>query len=157
MWCLGRLLPMMISSYIPEQDVNWNNYLQLLHIMELVFSPSISSDLPPYVQVLVEEYLETFRELYPEHTIIPKMHYMVHLSRYLHRYGFFRNQCCNELFCTCAHDTCVHAALGLLYVAGQCDTKLNTSTLNTSRQQWETLLTYPCHLPCVTSVSNHTY
>ena len=86
MWCLGRLLPVMIGEFVPEGDPFWRNYLQLLHIIEQVFSPVISSGTAPYVQVLLEEYLETFHELYPTHTIIPKMHYLLHLPRYLERY-----------------------------------------------------------------------
>ena len=79
MWCLGRLLPGMIGEFVPEGDPFWRNYLQLLHIIEQVFSPVISSGTAPYVQVL----LETFHELYPTHTIILKI---LHLPCYLERY-----------------------------------------------------------------------
>ena len=77
MWCLARMLPLIIGDLIPQDDVYWDHYLRLLHIEELLFSPKTTTRLAAYLSVLVREYLESFQDLY-ERRAIPKQHYMVH-------------------------------------------------------------------------------
>ena len=85
-WVLGRLLPVMIGHLVPLEDPYWEHFLQLLDMMELMFAPLVRHDTPAYLQVLVEENLMEFTKLYPNHPIIPKMHYLIHAPRYLSRY-----------------------------------------------------------------------
>ena len=96
MWCLARLLPVMIGALVPEDDCHWSHFLQLLDIMDVVLSPVVHPDMPAFLQTLIADNLETFRELYPEESIIPKMHYLIHTPRYLQRYehnynNYYRN------------------------------------------------------------------
>ena len=84
-WVLGRLLPVMIGHLVPLEDPYWEHFLQLLDIMELMFAPLVRHDTPAYLQVLVEENLTEFTNLYPSHPIIPKMHYLIHVPGYLSR------------------------------------------------------------------------
>ena len=42
MWCLARHLPLLIGDLIPEQDIYWQNLLNLLHIEEILFAPVTS-------------------------------------------------------------------------------------------------------------------
>ena len=42
MWCLCRFLPLMIGDNIPETDIRWHNFLQLLEIIDLLFAPVLS-------------------------------------------------------------------------------------------------------------------
>ena len=86
MWTLARLLPVMIGKYISKDDNNWLHFLQLLDIMEYTFSPTMSSNTPAYLAVIISSNLTTYKELYPESSFIPKMHYMVHIPQYLHKY-----------------------------------------------------------------------
>ena len=44
MWCLCRFLPLMIGDNIPETDIRWQNFLQLLEIIDLLFGPVLSQD-----------------------------------------------------------------------------------------------------------------
>ena len=81
MWCLAIHLPILVGNMIPENDDHWEILCCLLQIMRIVFSPSISKDQVPYLQILIEYHHEKFKELYPECSIIPKMHYMVHMPR----------------------------------------------------------------------------
>lgn len=39
------------------------------------------------IQILIEENLETFGELYKQASFIPKMHYLIHIPQYLKRYN----------------------------------------------------------------------
>ena len=86
MWCLCRLLPLMIGEKIPESDRRWKNFLVLLDIIDIVFSPLMSEDHISYLHLLIEEHHHAFKELYPSCTITPKLHYMVHYPQWMSRY-----------------------------------------------------------------------
>ena len=75
MWTLGRLLPVMIGHLVPEDNAHWLHYLEVLDIMDLLFSPLVQPETPGYLEVLLEQNLDAFRRLYPGHSILPKMHF----------------------------------------------------------------------------------
>ena len=81
MWLLGRVLPYMIGEYIPPTDEHWQNYLQLLDIVDLLFAPSITEDEVGYLSVLIDEHHQTFVSLYSNSKLLPKHHYMIHMPR----------------------------------------------------------------------------
>lgn len=78
---LGRLLPSLIAEYIPPEDEYWENYLLLLRIVDLILAPQILQDEVAYLQTLICEHHTKFVELYPDSSITPKMHYMIHVPR----------------------------------------------------------------------------
>ena len=43
MWCLGRHLPLLIASFIPEGHPHRENFLVLLSIIDHVFAPITTS------------------------------------------------------------------------------------------------------------------
>ena len=77
-WLLARTLPLLIASVIPETDPNWQCYLKLLKIIDIALAPLVTTDTCGILKVLIEEHHTLFKRLYPEWSIIPKMHYMVH-------------------------------------------------------------------------------
>lgn len=81
MWLLGRLLPMMVGQHIPEGDEFWENYLLMLSITDLLLAPKITEDEVAYLQILISQHHTAFAELYPDASVIPKMHYMLHMPR----------------------------------------------------------------------------
>lgn len=46
--------------------------------MDYIFAPTISPDEIDCLRVIIGEHHTTFKELYPNCNIIPKLHYMVH-------------------------------------------------------------------------------
>ena len=88
MWCLSRLLPLMIGDRIPKGNQRWENFLQLLEIMDIIFAPVVSTDDVAYLHTLIEEHHQAFIELYSLCSIIPKMHYMIHYPEWILRYLF---------------------------------------------------------------------
>ena len=92
MWVLGRFLPLMIGHLISEDDDHWTHYIQLLEIVDIIFAPIIDSDAPGYLEVLIEENLLDFVELYRE-AVLPKMHYLIHIPRLLARYSYMYILC----------------------------------------------------------------
>lgn len=81
MWLLGRLLPAMVGNFIPEGDEHWVNLVNLIQIMDFVMAPKLTADEATYLEDLIENHHEEFMRLYPDSSITPKMHYMVHMPR----------------------------------------------------------------------------
>ena len=75
---LCRILPLLVGEFVEEDNSHWQCYLLLLKIVQICLSPIVSTDLCAVLQVLVEEHHTLFQDVYPNETIIPKMHYMCH-------------------------------------------------------------------------------
>ena len=52
MWCLARFLPLLIGDKVPDGDENWENYLQLLDIVEYTFAPIITHEKADYIGMI---------------------------------------------------------------------------------------------------------
>ena len=85
MWCLARLLPLIIHDLIPEEDPNWQLYLDLMHIVDLVFAPITSKGATYYLRILIQDFLTDLKELYPGVNLVPKHHFMVHYPGQIRR------------------------------------------------------------------------
>lgn len=81
MWLLGRILPLVIGDLIPSDSEHWGNYLLMMEIVDILFSPHVNEDNAAYLVALISDHHEKFSELYPDKSIIPKMHFMVHMPR----------------------------------------------------------------------------
>lgn len=80
-----RFLPLLIGDLVPEDDDHWENFLQLLTIVDYVFAPVTTESTITYTEVLIEDFLVEFRQLYPERRLTPKMHYLIHVPSWMHR------------------------------------------------------------------------
>ena len=85
-WCLARNLPLLIGGLIPDEDEHCGLFCDLLEIMRIIFAPTVSANQVAYLQVLIQNHHEKFKELYPDCSITPKMHYMIHMPRTILRY-----------------------------------------------------------------------
>ena len=81
MWLLSRLIPFLLGEYVPEEDTHWKNYLLMLTIAELLLAPEITRDEVGYLGVLIGEHHRDFVQLYPDDSVLPKMHYLIHAPR----------------------------------------------------------------------------
>ena len=81
MWLLGRILPLIIGDLVPEDDDKWLNYNVLMEIVDRLFAPQISEDSVAYLAVLISDHHNAFVKIYPNESVIPKMHSMVHMPR----------------------------------------------------------------------------
>lgn len=91
MWCLTRFFPILVGDLVPQGNERWVNFLHLLTIMEYTFAPVTTTDKISYLEILIEEYLSEFVQLYPERPLTPKMHYLVHVPFWMKRYYLFSN------------------------------------------------------------------
>ena len=87
MWCFARLLPLMIGEKVPVNHPHWENFLLFLKITDYVFSPVTSADIVDYLSLLIHNHHTAFRELYPESSFIPKLHYVIHIPEWMRRYS----------------------------------------------------------------------
>lgn len=85
-WLLAYILPLIIADYIPNDCPYFENYLILLEASSIIFSPCPSKTMIDYLQICIEEYLESFQTLY-EKTLIPKQHFLTHYPNLLMKYG----------------------------------------------------------------------
>uniref|UniRef100_A0A1X7TW99 Uncharacterized protein n=1 Tax=Amphimedon queenslandica TaxID=400682 RepID=A0A1X7TW99_AMPQE len=69
-------------QYETKELLIHENFLLLLTIVEYVFGPVTSEDVVPYLKDLIREH-ENFCQLYPNASIIPKIHYIIHLPEWL--------------------------------------------------------------------------
>ena len=81
MWLLGRILSLIIGQYVPEDDERWRLYLDMMNIVDILFAPNTTNDYAAYLATLISDHHHDFCELYPQSSIIPKMHFMVHMPR----------------------------------------------------------------------------
>lgn len=88
MWCLAIHLPLIIGDFIPTDNEKWHLFLKLLEITSICFSPVLSKEMIAYLQVLIEDHHTMFRRLYPQCSIIPKMHFMIHMPSVMLRYRY---------------------------------------------------------------------
>lgn len=76
---------MLVGDLVPEGDECWENFLLLLDIVDELFAPVTAPERADYVAMLVQDFLETFKELYPSRQLTPKMHYMIHMPSWMKR------------------------------------------------------------------------
>ena len=84
MWLLGRLLPLMVGQYVPDDDSHWMCFMELLSILVLSTAVEVTSDSIADLKMAVESYLFHYNELYPN-SMTPKMHYLLHLPEQMER------------------------------------------------------------------------
>ena len=78
------LLPLMIGDKVEEDSRKWECFmLQLLQITKICTAQLTSSALANYLSVLISEHHTLFKHCYPDVSLTPKSHYMVHFPRLL--------------------------------------------------------------------------
>ena len=86
-WCLLRVLPLLVASLIPEGNLHWSLILMLRKIVDVAFSDSITEGLILYLKHLIQEHHALFRHLFPHTRLLPKHHFMVHYPMALKNMG----------------------------------------------------------------------
>lgn len=83
-----RLLPVLIADKIQnaEDDV-WQLTLQLKDIVDMICAQKISVAQVAYLDVIIQEYLESRKLLFPDSPLKPKHHYLRHYPALILKFG----------------------------------------------------------------------
>ena len=88
-WAFFRFLPFSIGHKLP-----YSKYFELIlyleEIVDLIMAPSISETTLFYFECIYEKFLESFKELFPNASIRPKMHFLIHFSSIVRHNGPMR-------------------------------------------------------------------
>ncbi|KAJ8041305.1 hypothetical protein HOLleu_12090 [Holothuria leucospilota] len=87
MWCLMRLIFIMLGNVIPTGNDHWQLLLHLREICDVATSPVHTPDTLIYLEDTVFDFLDLYKTLYPLEKLTPKMHYLQHYSRQIERFG----------------------------------------------------------------------
>lgn len=87
-WNFLRLLPLLIGDKVqnPDDEV-WQLTLQLKDIVDLVCAQRISQSQVVYLDIIIQEYLESRKCLFPECKLKPKHHYLRHYPALILKFG----------------------------------------------------------------------
>ncbi|CAB4011337.1 Hypothetical predicted protein [Paramuricea clavata] len=82
-----RLLPFIIGPLVDSEDPYYLFLVELIHIVQLVFSPVIKIGTIHYLKQIIDEHLSNFKKLFPNSNILPKHHYLVHIPSTIQQLG----------------------------------------------------------------------
>ena len=85
MWALAINLPLMIGSEVPSESELWECFLLLPDILQLCMARVSSYSQAAYLKALIYDYHILFVRCYPNVSVTPKMHYMVHFPQQIIR------------------------------------------------------------------------
>ncbi|KAJ8017622.1 hypothetical protein HOLleu_44835 [Holothuria leucospilota] len=77
-WCLLRLLPLMVGHLVPQECAEWKVLLCLLNVTEYCTTPVVTAALAKFLGELIEEFLRLYYEVFPNQSMKPKFHYLIH-------------------------------------------------------------------------------
>ena len=72
MWLLARILPMVVGKLVPE-DERWMNFLRMMEIVDILFSPRITQGDVAYLATLVCDHHEQFQLLYQGCSVVSSL------------------------------------------------------------------------------------
>ncbi len=96
MWTLFRMLaPIIGGNVYGEQALTyWELFIVLQEIVDLIMAPSLTESLLNYMSQLIENFLSQFKCLFPDLSIRPKMHFLVHYPSIIRKNGPTRSYWC---------------------------------------------------------------
>lgn len=87
-WNCFQLLPLIIGDKVQDLQNNvWQLILQLKDIVDLICAQQISKGHVAYLDVLIQEYLETRIVLFPDVNFRPKHHFLQHYPGLILKFG----------------------------------------------------------------------
>ena len=78
MWCLLRMMPLLIGDLIPYDNPSYKLLLLLLQCMDIIYAPIIHISQAIYLKHLIDVHHTHFRVTFPNARMINKHHHMVH-------------------------------------------------------------------------------
>lgn len=94
MLVLLRVLPFFLENLVIDAYAYKQLIIELIEIVQIVFAPVISIATVSRLKLLIENHLKHWKELFPDHNVTPKQHYMIHLPSQIKLLGpMVRHMC----------------------------------------------------------------
>lgn len=87
MTCLAYNIPLMLGDKIDEMCDEWELLLSIIDIFKIIMSPSISKSAIYVLKAMIDDHHRLFMQLFPEASLTPKQHFLVHYPRALKHLG----------------------------------------------------------------------
>ncbi|KMQ89723.1 hypothetical protein RF55_10617 [Lasius niger] len=94
MLCFIRYFGLMLGDLVPEDAESWHLYLKLKSIVDIVTTPYVNLRSLSYLSTLISEHHEIYLIVFPQATLKPKHHYMLHYPEVMRRVGPLWFICC---------------------------------------------------------------
>lgn len=85
--CLIRNTPLIFGDVVERGNEHWLFLILLLQIVNIIFSPIITDGMVTYLNHLICDHHNMFKELFPDKRLIPKHHLMIHYPRCIRKVG----------------------------------------------------------------------
>ena len=86
-WCFGRYFCLLIGDLVREDSKHLELVHLLLDIMDIIFAPTVTHDMTYMLEELIAQHHALFCSLFPEHSLIPKQHFLVHYPSKIRQLG----------------------------------------------------------------------
>ncbi|XP_072047514.1 uncharacterized protein [Amphiura filiformis] len=86
-WCLLRLLPLMVGHRVPIDDPAWNVLVLLSDVVLYSTCPKVTPYIVEFLGDVIEEFLTEYFSVFPEATMTPKMHFLIHYPEMMSEFG----------------------------------------------------------------------
>ena len=87
MWCLLRVMPLLIGELIPNDSPEMELFRLLREVMAYSFAPIHTTATTLYLDFIVEQHHTLFQQLYPDNPLTPKQHNLLHYGEAIRRNG----------------------------------------------------------------------
>ena len=85
-WCLFRILPLLISEYIPVDDAYWNLVFICRSIADYLFAPAVTDDDIGHLECEIRTFIAEFVKLFPN-KLTPKFNFLLHYPTQIRTLG----------------------------------------------------------------------
>lgn len=86
-WCFLRLLPLMVGSKVPKDNRVWAVLLSLQDVVQVSTAHQVDSALCNFLADLIETFLINYTTEFPDNSMKPKFHYIIHYPKLLMKFG----------------------------------------------------------------------
>ncbi|RUM28374.1 MAG: hypothetical protein DSY42_08515 [Aquifex sp.] len=87
MWCLLRLLPLLVGHRVPVENSKWEVLLKLLDSSHYICAPSIYRHEVAIMEECITDFINSFQVEFPDQAVKPKLHYMSHYPQQTLQFG----------------------------------------------------------------------
>lgn len=94
MLCFIRYLGLMIGDLVPTNAEGWHLYIKLKSIIDIITAPYVNPRSLDYLSCLISEHHEMYLGIFPQVTLKPKHHYMLHYPQIMRTVGPLWSICC---------------------------------------------------------------